>query len=869
MKFFLKKHPKNLLNNRKKNNLRSQIAVIITLVIAFIILLTVVFINIFKVSTIKTTTSQAADKAALTLASQIGSLSKTYWDALHAGDLNNPSEEMCSFDWFELVKLAVAAIAVAFLAAWFAAPLILLMGIGVFVSGTVMSGITTGFQNMSVYNSLRETALFQAVSMVQTDTVEVKNSDPSQGKFLIPITSDQTVEYILKGNPGCGPACWAVPKIGRFAAWYYEKRQKLVNDEVLKIAVNGFIDGVFGGFRDGLRKFVEIDSWDPLRWKITGLSYILAGVRSGYVGQFTVTCGDSCPEWVVPNVNKDLLRLIRIKPDAIFGPDYLYGGVLTEKFDGSLINVQLLRRLENDYGDIFCLDENWNLLCGDPIVNEKDFGTIKEDMRHLLVRIKEVLNLPLSERLKGLTLWFAAFYDPSSHDAERKNLHDTDDDGAGPDTYGTFEAGDENQYGYDIYLRLERDIYYISQWIAGLEGFDSAIISSPIASNDYGTYCPEAGDAAIALGDPRVTHTCFSGVSNCVCNHQYRVESQITELRCDGDQCINPIPARFRGNYGSCTKANNDPVHDNHPVCQSGKGDFYFSKPSWCNSRYIPPCIECPSAYCTTCVSQCCGVDSNCESCSGCGACSGGCPLPLAPVYGPGAIPTEFKYQGQLSWTPADRGQYDSQGGPTEVGQAVAILKEWRADLIKLKYIITVLQGVIEAQQDDALRNELVYVWQDKYPVAGKTATKVYGHLVRAKITDYPKELPYISERTEWWNLWKCRQIHAYKGSFEIEVSRYDTDQPSIFWNLRRRPSSSTEDEFAEYDPNVFYRMANELLNDGALSWTYGDLRVILDTLDTNGRPQYIITSKTKVHFGPKKEDIYIMSVDGGAESPP
>lgn len=854
MKFSLTPPKKKFSNKLKKNNLRSQIAVIITLVIAFIILLTIVFVNIFKVSTIKTTTSQAADKAALTLASQMGSLSKTYWDALHAADPSNPSEEICSTDWFDLVKLAVAAIAVLLLAAWFAAPLILLMGIGVFVSGMVMGGISQKFQDMSAYNSLREQALFQAVSMVQTDDLELRATSP--GKFLEPISN---MEYDLTDNPGCGADCLAALKVGRFEAWYWEKRQPLVGDEGLKVAVNGFIDGVIGGSRDGISKFVEIDSWDPLRWKITGLSYILAGQRSEYAGEFIVTCsGASCPTWVSPS-GTDWLRLARIDSN-----DQAYGGVLKDKFDGSILSPQLLRRLENDYwlsyGNIFCATGILHPLCNNPIVNEDNFGTVQEDMRHLLVRIKEVLNLPLSERMRGLTLWFTAFYDPSAHDpGTDTNIYDK------IQSPGVFEPGEEDLYKYDIYLRLARDLYYINKWIEGLETFNDTIIIPPITNNDYGTFCPEAGDATIALGDPRVTHECFSGLSVGACNHNCQVESMSYYNVSDGNACITPIPARFRGNYGSCTDAN----HDNHPVCQAGRGDFYFSRPGWCDSRYAPPCVECPLVGCGCTSQDCVGCAEGCWGYTGCGAC-GGCQLPPAAVYGPGAIPTEFYYQGQLSWRPgpATYPPYDS--GHTEVGQAIDILKEWRDDLMKLRMIIHALQLAIEAQQNDALRNELVYAWQDKYPVAGKTATPVYGHLVRARIIGYPKELPYISEHVDWqipWIItWKCRQIHAYKGSFEIEVSRYDQDQSNTFWNLRRRPHT-TEDE---YLPTWnLYAIANEILGYGRTGWYDGALRQILDTLDTNGRPQYIITSKSKVHFGPKKEDIYIMSVDGGAESPP
>ncbi len=463
MKFFLKKPQKSLSNNLKKNNLRSQIAVIITLVIAFIILLTIVFINIFKVSTIKTTTSQAADKSALTLASQIGSLSKTYWDALHAADPSDTSETVCSADWFDLVKLAVAALAVVLLAAWFAAPLILLMGIGLFVSGMVMGGISQKFQDMSAYNSLRETALFQAVSMVQTDDVELKNIDGISGKFLEPITG---AEYDLSKIP----AALAVRKVGRFDAWYYARRQPLVDDRALKTAANSFINGATGGLRDGIRKFVEIDTWDPLHWKITELSYILAGQRSEYVGGFIVTCGGSCPTWVRDST-KDLLRLIRVNDH-----DEYYEGVLIDKFDGSL-----LRRLENDFGasyvqHIYC---ETGIFCNNPIVNEIDFRTVKEDMRHLLVRIKEVLNLPVSERLKGVTLWFASFYDPSAHEpVTGRNIYDADN---------TFAPGEENLYQYDIHLRLARDIYYINKWIAGLDTFNNTIIIPPIRDNDYGS----------------------------------------------------------------------------------------------------------------------------------------------------------------------------------------------------------------------------------------------------------------------------------------------------------------------------------------------------------------------------------------------
>lgn len=802
----------------KRKNLRSQIAVVITLIITAILLMTMVFINIHKVSTIKTLTSQAADRTALRTASKIGTLSKFYWNAL------GNQAEACGLAWaidpWGLFKLAVVAVGTMLAFLIIPNPVVLLTGIGLFVSMAMGTAITHKFQDMSAYNAIREDALYNGIRGLQSDYVELENlyvpdkaifQDPNPDP-LDPVTQ---IKYNLTEIPGMIKAA----KVSRFEAWYYTKRLKLVDEKVLKEGVEEFINGKEATKMDGIKKFVYIapGDWDNVvQWRILRLSFALNGKRApyevGHRGEFLVTCA-ACPGWVVdPATYTDKIKLITIKDNNDL--DETTAWFIQDKLDGSVFVPGLLRRLHRDYCflrplsciQIFCDNPITCLsLTPNPIVNEGEFHSVKEDMRLLLCRMKEVLNLPVAERIRGLMQWFTDFYDPSAHNPDRTSKYNT----------GNYDEDNK----YDVYLRINRDKVKIKKWIEGLININADIIE-PAIPPDYGSYCFEG------RGLPK--DNCYTYINICYCNTIQYDTCGTPYTVCDPNPnaCVAEEAATRYGIYGTC--AGNDP-YNSHPVCQNG--DLYSTVPDWCsyysrNDR----CVELSNP----CIAQNCSV----------------------PVENLLALITEYYYQGQMSWRAYVPGQYDCTGCPTEVRQAIEILQEWLNALEKLQAVIESLQVKIEALQAPdvlALRNSIVYAWRDK--PSSSADIPQYSHIAMVQIKNYPVNLPYISESVSfainWLASYKCRKLNDYKGIFDVEALRYDQDQPNILWNLRRRKQPLNP----EYDTGILRFIVEDIQQTGKVALPREiSLQAILDN--------YAVVSKTRVQYGPEKADVAIVNVD-------
>jgi hypothetical protein len=695
---------------------------------------------------------------------------------------------------------------------------------GLFVSMTMTSGIMQKFQDMSAYNSIREDALFQAMAGIQSDNVELRNTNLGNTAIFQEPSDSSSPTYDLTAISGMK----SVRKVPRFFAWYYTKRFPLVDEGVLKDALDKFINGGPQPFmRDGLKRFVYIDpaDWDSTKLRIKKLSYTLWGERTVHpvAGKFTVTCG-GCPgiPYILDSV-ADKIKLINMDEDD----NLIQGGALDAiGFTGTLplkLDASgLLMELQNSYGDIFC-----DLSCpfSTPIVRDSDWDKVREDMRVLLVRIKEVLNMPDAERLRGLTQWFTPFYDPSAHNAD----------------HSAKVAGDQSS---DLYLRLIRDKEMIQTWITNLSNFNQLQIIDKITLA-YGSSC-EQGRGEVTdqcyvdwtFYDP--CWECTIGTITGPCG-----------IACTDKKGTPKADARWAGNYGTCVSGPGGappvPPYSGNPVCQNGIGDFYQAIPAWCSDYRVVYCLNFDSFFCEYQETQITG-DYRC-----CGTCS-------APGETFSSVIPQYKYQGQLSWRRFAAGQYDWTEGPTELGQAIDILQEWYDDLTRMQEVIAALQDQIAVLQDPlqqqyTLRNNLVYAWTDK--AGSVTNMPQYSHIASVAIKDYPLNLPYISEKTDFEISWiggcKTRTLHEYKGSFEVKVSRYDQDQPNQIWNLRRRKNPLT----AEYNIGTVNSIVSDIQTSGRI--TTGALELLLlDILDN-----YAIISKSKVHYGPERADIAIIGVDG------
>jgi len=761
MNFFRKKPP---LNHR------SQIAVIITFVIAVIILFTAVFINITKVSQVKTTTSTSADKAALSLASQLGSMSHYYKNTVLK--INGPCTtvpcQVCGPGWLALIAVAVTTGAVSF---FFPHAIVVGSTIAAAISATMVGGISDVFnKEMTLYNSLREQTLFQALLSTQTDDVELKSM--GAGLFRDEPTGE---DYNLSAIPGM----LEEKKAGRFLAWYYNKRIPLLigDEKELKNALDTF--------NSGLKRVIDIDAdgWDSSKWKINKLSYVIEPGPASKGADYAITCASpNCPAWVRDSA-KGQLRILDMDAtltdqDPKIDPQII-DGFLQDKL------TSLLTRLQAKYNGTFCEDAGCK-------IKPSDLTSLIGDLAIFLARSREVLNMPVSAKFNNITQWSPLFYNPEKHNADRsaKNCDSLD---------------------CDIYLRLIRDQAYINNLIVSLESLNNDTIMPNIVSN-HGTYCEQGRP------DSAVAYSCFTAIASCYCWHTVCGEYSCWKV-CDGNKCTTSLPARWYGNYGTCTGSGFN--HTEHPVCKDG--DLYGAPPNyfgsnWCNKLRSVPCVS---------------NNDKCDKCS---------PPPTKTV-----MDNSYYFQGQMSW--------DNTSGPIEVEQALKILRALNYDIDNIKKTIEALADAIKTKLPDEspLRNEIVYAWKDK-PVEGKAQ---FSHLVRVKIESYPAKLPYVNESVRWLGLEKCRQLENDSGDFTITTSRYDQDQPTDIgktdeggWQLSRRrqgPSPTGK----EFSPVVLDHIVADIQHNGKiLTSNEGYVKQLLYW--------YAITSCSKAHYGTEKSDIYI-----------
>ncbi len=560
MNFFRKKPPLNQ---------RSQIAVIITFVIAVIILFIVVFINITKVSQVKTSTSTSADKAALGLASQIGSMSHYYaHTVLHDSTVDGKPEE-CSDWWDEFVVSKWV---------WLKG----LVGIpspGYTPSIPMEGSISDAFNTMSNFNALRESALFQAAISLQSDDVT-----------LLPLTGNPGFFYEDVNNSGAFDAgepqydLSSIPqmrkqnKVDRFTAWYYTKRLPWVSDDGLKRELDIFISK--------LKEFVDVDQWDSTKeWNIQKASYTIepaepAATSTG-IPKYRTTCTTDCPAWVgglawpkedPPDPESRKIRIVTIdRDDRDSNNNYNpTGGFLKDKFMG------LAERLDSTgvYGLTFCI----TIIGTTSYTSCGDINGVIVDLTEFLGRTKELLDLPLSERIKGVReAWFARFYDFAKHKPDRTSIDGSND--------------------HDIYLRLTRDQNYLNTWITELEKLNRYTdpitrivtgISKEIESK-HGDCTWGQGYQVVSSCDTRYAAVCGP------CAWSYCGES--AEACCVNKCCHEPKPCAWEGIYYTCCQS--------PPVCSSG--DLYGVKPGWCSTHGDR------ATWCTKSCSGCNVKNFNCD----------------------------------------------------------------------------------------------------------------------------------------------------------------------------------------------------------------------------------------------------------------
>ncbi len=514
---------------------RSQIAVIITFVIAAIILFIVVFINIARVSQVKTTTSQAVDRTALSLASQIGSMSHYYaHTVLENKVLSDGTPGECSDIWKGLAIIIVGVIiGLVFVPTGILLP-IAMVGAGVSLISTTMVGeISDQFNKMSNFNALRESALLQAATSLQSDDVILLPKPAEPGFFYEDVNNNGTFDAgDAKYNLSAIPQMHKQNKVDRFSAWYYTKRLPWVSDDGLKTELDIFISR--------LKDFVDVDEWDSTKWNIKKASYTIEPAASASASpKYRTTCTTDCPAWVdglawPEDPESRRIRIVTIdRDDKDSNNNYNpTGGFLKDKF------ISLAERIEGVYDLTFCSSICLFGWC--PYTNCGDINNIIVDLTMFLGRTKELFDLPISARLTNVREWFPLFYDFNKHDQV-----DIDADG---DLREPKDPGDPQRFDYDIYLRLTHVEETIKTWIIELESKDAAIRDTIDDANGHNEY---------GLGDT---------VSECAtvscCGHDCQTP------------CCYPASCSFEGIFCSACGSSTPPVCVN--------GDLYGKIPSGC-----------------------------------------------------------------------------------------------------------------------------------------------------------------------------------------------------------------------------------------------------------------------------------------------
>jgi hypothetical protein len=788
MSFLRKTMPLCFSRGRNRKNQRSQIAVIVALFIGVIFLFTIVILNIAKVSNIKMLEANAVDKAALRVASSIGSLANAYYRELGSATV----KEVINYDL--LLRLLLAALVT--LALLFLGPLLfispvqaILTGIGIIVSLAMAAGINRGFQEMTLRNGVRESAVYQILQSVVSDDVELKvtgtpgifQAIDASGAFIGPT-------YDLRKVP---MMTWH-KKVSRFQAWYKTKRFPLVDDSTVQTGINNFIyDPV-----SGIKRYIDIDYYNPSKFLMEKFSWLTDIMGMSSATRYQVTCGTTqaqgvCPSWVKVPIDPmyQYVRVMRIDEN-----EAVSGGFLDEKF------IPLLNRLQTAYGGIYC---------GSCPITSDDYNTVKKSLQDTLLRFKEVVNMPVNQRIGGLGQWFPFFYWEEKHLCDPHNV------------------SADGDYDYDIYLRLEQNRKKMEDWITALENLNNTQLVPNIPPS-YGSWCVQ-GRGADAV-------SCYHNIGTCFviawCQHEVCNDSKDCWWVCDGVECIDWLPGRWYGDYGTCVGNGTD--FNGHPVCTlGGAGDLYNGRPAWCDALQPDPCRT---------------------HSDGCGSCT-------APGQNPIAPQTPHYFQGQNSFANPDN---STSAGPTEVKQAIRLLWGIINNMNKMQLTIINLYNVIRqdtppnptctnccapnllAVQKEYLRNNAVYAWRDKPHRDGRPQ---YAHLVTVNVTNFPWELPYITQKLTWWLYVIPRtryELFASSGEFTFGVSRYDQDQPTPWWNFRRRRMTLGP----EYNVATLNSIVDEVQSTGKVD-NVSNANAIMEI-----KAFYAINSSAKVEYGPVKSDI-------------
>jgi hypothetical protein len=907
---------------------KSQIAVIITFVIALLILFAVVFVNIAKVSEMKTQTSMAADRGALTAASQLGTLSNTLIKQIGA----TPEEPYrCSTPLALLIigiAVVIAGVALAILtfgtsiaiagiilgtlvAAW--------GGVTIAIYSNMVQGLGRAFQDMSTYSEFRESALVNSAMSIISDKVMVQSlydpshPDPAQlGWYRDDSTGERfylkdsrvwqdVMERGKKEGMGAGvPARY----IERFYAWYWGKRFPLVSEAALA----GFIHTEFIQYLMD-RMYIPPDSWDNREWKYTKLSFPVVPAAPA-----VITCGGSCPPWVVNDkvivygpVDLNSPEDVPTPENCFLGQTVKHGVCPVCWYNWGPFET-LCKKIMEHYGDERLTygadsatgdnttEQFWIMKGGTSwfgwhpwFLGPDDAGILAVDknLQEFTIALMQLANLPVSQRTSGLAGWLAVWYDYKAHPngvvlkpsykTAVPAITDSQWEAMGAKAQAE-SAYSDGKYTHDIYQRVYHACQMLDSWIYVLMYLDQTDTRYPpcgyhqdpvtgvcevnpcvivpdgglrarIASPEFYT---DAGGTVHKMmsmcrqgrGDPLEQCGTWRYCS-CPCPVPEPPAEPPPPGCCDGYTCNWFQTIRYTGTYGTCTGSGYD--HTTHPVCRDG--DLYGVKPSWCTDlRKFGPAsvydlateqtILWPNAIGSCFTDRCVPEEADPDEWQK-------CPDYANIVKPVDDLNAELYFQGEMSHV--NDGFVFGPGLPTEVGQALEILKKLREKLGDFRDRIKLLADTAEQiiGQNGDTKQRLVYCWNDVFP-GTNTNNNIY-HMVNTSISGYPALADFpqpVTTKSGWWIFeTECNAIVGQlTGAITLSVSRYDSDQSGFWWTFRRRKAVAADPDMR----NRLESIRQDIMSDGAVN-APGAVTIVTDAA---------ITSESQASFGPRKTDI-------------
>jgi hypothetical protein len=420
----------------KNKKTPGQAVVIITILIAVIILLGIILINIGKVADIKTTTAQIADSGVLTLASQWSMYCNTLKDTMVRKYMSSTllGGLECHWDiqdvkvsclnwWFilSLFGVLLAIILIPYLPGISAAIIFLVVNpLYNQVNAIMKSGFETAAAEMTQYQAMRESSIESMLQQAQFDKAYAyrNNTDPSKDIFeytykrwdpALKRSVDYHYTYDVTGLPFAATVKKA-DKLPRFAAWYWSKRHPRVSEYKLVPLVENFI-------RNSLLPITELNTWDVPTWMYTEVSLIVHAA---------VTCGDAanpCPEWADPD--KQIVRIV--SHVSAQEQNVILSFVTWLQNILGICPTSQLGFLPVKFIDLSDKLRGTVQYKGYVTWSDCEIVTVTEALRGLMLRITELINLPVSHRIPTLNDWLPVWYNyntPSDPDTIYQRLQD-------------------------------------------------------------------------------------------------------------------------------------------------------------------------------------------------------------------------------------------------------------------------------------------------------------------------------------------------------------------------------------------------------------------------------------------------------------